>query len=380
MLRICLGRVFKDVQMKLHRKPLVVVSASVALAVLCVAITLSCRTVSAPATTSIRPGAPLPRQGDEIVVCGQMFHTGASVVLWTDPGGYDGYRTERRFATFEDSSWERTRELLTTGPKTPSRYNIRYTPPATMPTTVPSLAGPGFNLSPAELDKARAGWSLEDLRPRIDQFVLHYDVCGTSRQCFKVLHDLRGLSVHFMLDLDGTIYQTLDLKERAWHATTSNTRSIGIEIANMGAYPTPTKNSMDEWYAKDAFGKTIIRIPGRFDGGGIRDQSVPLRPDRDGIVSGAIHGKTYFMYDLTPKQYESLTRLTATLCTVFPNIKCDYPKDNQGRLITERLTDEQLAAYRGVLGHYHVQKDKQDPGPAMQWERVVGGARELMGK
>ena len=52
-----------------------------------------------------------------------------------------------------------------------------------------------------------------------------------------MLHDLRGLSVHFMLDLDGTIYQTLDLKEGAWHATVANGRSIGIEIANIGAYP-----------------------------------------------------------------------------------------------------------------------------------------------
>ena len=34
-----------------------------------------------------------------------------------------------------------------------------------------------------------------------------------------------------MLDVDGTIYQTLDVKERAWHATTSNTRAVGIEIA-----------------------------------------------------------------------------------------------------------------------------------------------------
>ena len=51
-----------------------------------------------------------------------------------------------------------------------------------------------------------------------------------------------------MLDLDGTIYQTLDLKERAWHATTSNSRSVGIEIANIGAYPptakTPLPNGM----------------------------------------------------------------------------------------------------------------------------------------
>ena len=28
----------------------------------------------------------------------------------------------------------------------------------------------------------------------------HFDAQGTSRHCFRVLHDLRGLSVHFMLD------------------------------------------------------------------------------------------------------------------------------------------------------------------------------------
>jgi hypothetical protein len=33
-----------------------------------------------------KPGARLERNGDEIVVAGQMFHTGAPVVLWTDLG------------------------------------------------------------------------------------------------------------------------------------------------------------------------------------------------------------------------------------------------------------------------------------------------------
>lgn len=42
-------------------------------------------------------GEKLPRRGDEIVVCGQLFHTTAPVVLWTDPGGYDAYRVDRRF-------------------------------------------------------------------------------------------------------------------------------------------------------------------------------------------------------------------------------------------------------------------------------------------
>src|SRR5690242_2873266 len=58
-----------------------------------------------PTTTfTSRPIAtPLVRSGDEIVVCGQYFHTNTPVVLWTDPGGYDAYRVERRFAPFDKS-------------------------------------------------------------------------------------------------------------------------------------------------------------------------------------------------------------------------------------------------------------------------------------
>jgi N-acetylmuramoyl-L-alanine amidase len=357
------------------------------------------------------PGTPLKRAGDEIMVCGQLFHTGAPVVLWTDPGGYDAYRTERRFAPFDKASWEATNEELltaattrsatrpttrptaagtrastlpvdrrrgTNGLESPNRYNMRYTPPSTRPATRPLLVGRNFMLTPDELEKARGGWALEDLRKRVDQFVYHYDVAGVSRTCFKVLHDQRGLSVHFMLDLDGTIYQTLDLKERAWHATTSNTRSVGIEIANMGAYPTRGNNAFTEWYAKGPDGHTVIHIPARYEGGGIRDKSAVLRPDRDQVITGVVQGKTYHQYDLTPQQYDSLIKLTATLCTVFPNMKCDYPRGPDGKVIPHRLPDEQLANYHGLMGHYHVQLDKQDPGPAFQWDKVIDGARALM--
>ena len=31
------------------------------------------------------------------------------------------------------------------------------------------------------------------------------------------------------------------------------------------------------------------------------------------------------------------------------------------------------------MGHYHVQENKQDPGPAFQWDKVINGARKLMG-
>ena len=49
-----------------------------------------------------------------------------------------------------------------------------------------------------------------------------------------------------------------------------------------------------------------------------------------------------------------------------------------GALIPHALSEEQLDGYQGVLGHYHVQTDKQDPGPAFQWDRVIDGARKLM--
>src|SRR5438552_19089431 len=71
-----------------------------------------------------KPGAPVERRGAEIVVCGQLFHTGAPVVTWMDPGGYDAYRTERRFAPWDHA------DFLTTSREVseitaPNRYGIR---------------------------------------------------------------------------------------------------------------------------------------------------------------------------------------------------------------------------------------------------------------
>jgi hypothetical protein len=42
------------------------------------------------------------------------------------------------------------------------------------------------------------------------------------------------------------------------------------------------------------------------------------------------------------------------------------------------LPDEELERYEGVLGHFHVQRNKIDPGPAFQWDLVIDGARELI--
>ena len=48
--------------------------------------------------------------------------------------------------------------------------------------------------------------------------------------------------------------------------------------------------------------------------------------------------------------------------------------------MTHKLPKAELEAYEGVLGHYHVQTDKVDPGPALQWDYVIGEARRIMGQ
>jgi N-acetyl-anhydromuramyl-L-alanine amidase AmpD len=83
-------------------------------------------------------------------------------------------------------------------------------------------------------------------------------------------------------------------------------------------------------------------------------------------------------YDFTPQQYKALAHLTAALCSVLPKIKCDYPRDAAGNLIPRKLPDDELEKYQGVLGHYHIQTNKTDPGPALDWDYVIGKARWLM--
>ena len=249
----------------------------------------------------VRPGDPLERRGDEIAVCGRFFHTGARVVLWLDPDGYDAYRPHRHFEP---------EKAEPSGRKTVARYG--------------------------SFRKGMEGRRLEDLQRQVDQVVIHYDAAGTSERCFKVLHDIRGLSAHFLLDRDGTIYQTLDLKERAWHAGTANDRSIGIEIANLGAYADPKKlASIAE----------RVGLPG------------------GEMKRGVIHGSMLHQYPFTEAQYLALGRLLATLCRVLPRIE---PKMPRGVLLRD---------FAGFVGHYHITERKVDPGPAFDWERVLVSVR-----
>ncbi len=300
------------------------------------------------------PGDRLARCGDEIVAAGQFFHTGTPVVLWLDSQGYDAYRCRRHF---EPSEFMPTNPAA---PGNPNRYGTRH----------------GLCEGLQEQIEGE-GWTLENLQEVVDQFVIHYDVCGTSRTCFKVLHDQRGLSVQFMLDVDGTIYQTLDLKERAWHAGTANDRSVGVEIANMGAHP--SIKAVAEWYELDETGWPYLTFPSRIVETGIRTPDFVGRSARKEPIKGTINGRELIQYDFTNEQYHALIKLTAALVSVFPKLELDAPRDADGNVRMDVFSADELADYSGLLGHYHVTKGKVDPGPAFNWDRVIRGARRELG-
>jgi N-acetylmuramoyl-L-alanine amidase len=290
-----------------------------------------------------------PKPGNVILLAGRALPIDAPVVTWKTPGGFDGYFERCRFSDQE------TPKRPVAGCEGPRRYATRRKLPEPLAQVV-----------------AARGWTPELAALQIDQVVVHYDVAWTSSNCFKVLHDLRGLSCHFLLDVDGTLYQTLDLLERARHGGAANDRSIGIEIAHPGALElTP---DLAKRYTQTPAG-TVFDL-GRL-AKTVRTPDFVVRPARPAPIAGKIQNRDYTQYDFTSAQYKTLTTLLATLNRHLPRIRLEAPRAPDGAVRNAALSSDELAAFSGVLGHYHVTSRKQDPGPAFDWDGVLSGARAL---
>jgi hypothetical protein len=166
---------------------------------------------------------------------------------------------------------------------------------------------------------------------KIRYFINHWDVCLSSKSCQGVL-DRRGISVHFLIDNDGTIYQTLDIQHAAWHAGSSRTNrpSIGVEITN--AYYT----KYQDWYVRNGHGE---------------------RP----LVEGAwVHGNKLDPFlGFYPKQIEAAKALWKAISGA-TGIPYETPVSQFGKTSTKYEQDVAYGKFTGFVSHYHVSKTKID--------------------
>lgn len=171
-------------------------------------------------------------------------------------------------------------------------------------------------------------------RPRRTQtrgIVLHWTGGEAGgRGVYQTLVE-RGLSVNFCVDQDGSVWQYCDADRMTAHAggvdavLSANPWAVGIEIVNRGS---------------------------------------PLQPDH-GVhreqTLDTIHGKLVHVTSFLPEQIAAALALCEALCKAF-GLPMDVPRDHDGMLECGLMNRVELASFRGVLGHYHNNPMKTDPG------------------
>ncbi len=164
-------------------------------------------------------------------------------------------------------------------------------------------------------------------------FVNHWDVCLSSESCANVLAK-RGISVHFCIDNDGTIYQLLDTQHAAWQAGGRqwNHDSVGVEIAN-AFYP-----KYQSWYERNGFG------------------SRPVNPAGSVKCHGVGLEEHLGFYDV---QLEALKALWASMHKGI-GIPLQCPVDKNGDLIEAVHKDCERSKFNGFVNHYNLTRRKID--------------------
>lgn len=254
--------------------------------------------------SALKRGDALATAGSEIIVCGKRFEIEHPVCTFEDTEGFSAYVPHRT----DDTS------------------QIYASHPA------PGLAGRAERYRQRRLLGGSS--RIEHLRQLVGQITVHLDGCDSAARCFDVLHNQRGLSVHFMVDNDGTIYQTLDVLHCAFHAAGVNEVAVGIELQNRG----------------DA-----ARHPNLYGG-------------RRETVTCWVHGAQFLCYAFTDAQYQAMSKLSRALARIL-DVPLTSPRHDR-ELVWTRLPDPRT--FKGFLGHYHVSLNKWDPGP-FDFQRLFQG-------
>ena len=183
---------------------------------------------------------------------------------------------------------------------------------------------------------------LGSTRPRtvpIRGIVLHWT--GGIRPPSGVFETLRnrkgprspdGLSVHYVVGVDGEVVQMAPHSLVCLHASGVNEWTVGIEVVNP-AYP-----------------KTAVAKLERTKRGVRRD-----------VYTDRVRSRPITMLDFTAAQTDALLVHVEWLCDVL-RLPRAVPTAPDGSLLRRQMSDEELASFRGVLGHFHCHSTRNDPG------------------
>jgi len=164
-------------------------------------------------------------------------------------------------------------------------------------------------------------------------FVNHWDVCLSTESMSKVIAK-RGISIHFGIDNDGTIYQLLDTQHAAWQAGGRkwNRESIGVEIAN-AYYP-----KYQDWYERKGFGPRPVRAKGEIK------------------CHGRGLGEHLDFYDV---QLQALKALWKAI-HIGIGIPLECPLDDDGGLVEAVDPRCERSEFSGFINHYNLTRRKID--------------------
>ena len=164
-------------------------------------------------------------------------------------------------------------------------------------------------------------------------FTVHWDVCLSSESMARVINR-RGISIHFGIDNDGTIYQLLDTQHGAYQAGHwyGNKHGIGLEIAN-AFYP-----KYQGWYERHV------------------GEPRPVIAKGEAVVHGRGLQEHLGFY---PIQIEALKKLMKAIHLGL-DIPLEYPQNRDGSLCTTVHPDVTGGTFKGFNNHYNFTKKKID--------------------
>lgn len=162
-------------------------------------------------------------------------------------------------------------------------------------------------------------WTAAENRPA--------QVVANMRSHMNAQREPEPLSVHFVIDQLGEVYQCADADARCAHAGENggNEFGVGIEVINRGHGTAPSRG---------------------FD---------------RALRTETIHGRPVTYREFYPAQVASVVELCSALCTAY-GLPLRVPISN-GDVHPTVLPPQYLGGYRGVLGHLHLSTvGKVDPG------------------